>query len=292
MDTRNPLRYPGGKTKLVPYIQKLLITEGLKNCTFYEPYAGSAAVTFHLLKNNMIKKAIINELDPLIYCFWYSVMNYTQELTEKIISVDISVETWKEISKYRRSEYIKNKSILEIGFAGFFLNRTNYSGIIKANPIGGIDQGAKNKIDCRFNKEKLVSSIYELSSFKDRLQIYNMDAIEFLKLTTKYKRNTNIFVYIDPPYFEKGPTLYRYFYNNDMHKELAKYIKTKAFPWLISYDDNFQIKNLYKRKFQQQIYMDYSVNTNKKGKELLISNMEIPPLLQNVFCKTLVSEMV
>lgn len=105
-----------------------------------------------------------------------------------------------------------------------------------------------------------------------------MDAIEFLRQETHYKRNRSMFVYIDPPYFEKGPSLYRYFYQSDMHKVLAKYIKTKVYPWLISYDNSPEIKKMYRRKPQQPIYLDYSVNTKRKEKELLISNLEIPPV--------------
>jgi DNA adenine methylase len=105
-----------------------------------------------------------------------------------------------------------------------------------------------------------------------------MDAIKFLKEKTKYKRNRKTFVYIDPPYYKKGPSLYRYFYNEDMHKELAKFIKTKSYPWLISYDDQTEIKKLYRHSQKQHIYLDYSVNTHAPGKELLLSNLEIPPM--------------
>lgn len=44
-------------------------------------------------------------------------------------------------------------SMLEIGFATFFLNRTNRSGILKAGVIGGKAQLGKWKIDVRFNKK-------------------------------------------------------------------------------------------------------------------------------------------
>lgn len=137
MTINNPLRYPGAKSKLAPYIQKLIETENLKGCILYEPYAGSAAVSFALLANDTISKAIINELDPLIYCFWVSVMEYTDGLIQLIQSTDITLENWNEFSKYRDAHYITNKSTLEVGFAGLFLNRTSFSGILKAGPLGG-----------------------------------------------------------------------------------------------------------------------------------------------------------
>lgn len=278
MTINNPLRYPGAKSKLVPYIQKLIETEDLKGCTLYEPYAGSAAVSFALLANGTISKAVINELDPLIYCFWVSVMEHTDELIQLIQSTDITLENWNKFSKYRDTYYIASKSTLEIGFAGLFLNRTSFSGILKAGPLGGYKQTSSYAIDCRFNKKRIINSIQELANFKNKVEIYNMDAIDFLKLKTRYKRNRKTFVYIDPPYYEKGPSLYRYYYEKNMHKSLAKFIKTKSYPWLISYDNSKEIKKLYQRSQQQHIYLDYSVNTHTQGTELLFSNLEIPPM--------------
>lgn len=277
MAINNPLRYPGAKSKLVPYVQNLIKSENLTGCVFYEAYAGSAAVSLGLLENNIVSKVVLNELDPLIYNFWISVMDHTDELIHMINTVDVNINNWHEISKYRDITYLQNKSSVQIGFAGLFLNRTNFSGILKANPLGGLEQKSPYKVDCRFNKERISKSIKALSEFSKHIEIFNMDAIDFLQQETYYKRNRSIFVYIDPPYFKKGHSLYRYYYENEMHRALAKYIKKKTYPWLISYDDAPEIRELYKRKRQQQIYLDYSVSTKRKEKELLISNLEIPP---------------
>lgn len=275
---KNPLRYPGAKSKLASYIQELIINENLHGCTFLEPYGGSAAVSFKLLENDVISYAKINELDPLIFSFWHSVMNHTEELIQLIETTEISIESWHNISQYRNPNHLNGKTAIEIGFAGLFLNRTNFSGILNANPLGGINQTSNYPIDCRFNKNRIIKSIRDLSIFRDKVDIFNLDAITFMQQETRYKRNRSIFVYIDPPYYEKGPTLYRYYYDYRMHKELSKYIKRKTFPWLISYDNHPEIKKMYKRRYQQQIYLDYSVKTSRKGKELLISNLMIPPI--------------
>lgn len=279
---KNPLRYPGAKSKLVPYIEKLLKAENLTGCTFYEAYAGSAAVSFGLLEKKVIKKAIINELDPLIYSFWYSVMNNTEELIQLIENVDITLNTWVEMSHYRNADYLTDKTALQIGFAGLFLNRTNFSGILKANPLGGMEQTSEYKIDCRFNKDRIIESILELSRYRNHIELCNLDALIFLKQHTKYRRNNNTFVYIDPPYYVKGASLYRFYYKDDQHRNLANFIKKKAYPWLVSYDDSVEIQKMYKNSKKQPIYLDYSVNTKRTAKELLISNLEIPPMEDQV----------
>ena len=49
---RNPLRYPGAKSKLFDYVKKLIETEELRGCTFYEPFAGSAFLAISRRWNN------------------------------------------------------------------------------------------------------------------------------------------------------------------------------------------------------------------------------------------------
>jgi DNA adenine methylase len=278
MAIKNPLRYPGAKSNLYDYISQLLITEDKIGCTFYEPFAGSSALSLKLLETNIIKEAVINEKDPLIYYFWISVFYHTEELIAKIKDADITIENWGVQSNYRNENYLVGKSPVDIGFAGLFLNRTNYSGILKATPIGGLNQTSKYPIDCRFNKEVIISSIESISSYRNRIRVYNMDAIEFMSAYLKYKRSNKLFVYIDPPYYKEGPGLYRCFYTPQQHVALAKFIRSKTFPWLISYDDVPEIRKLYQKQAPINIYLDYSVNTCRKGEELLISNLEIPPL--------------
>nr|DAH68836.1 MAG TPA: DNA adenine methylase [Bacteriophage sp.] len=278
MAIKNPLRYPGAKSKLYNYIYKLLVFENKLNCTFYEPFAGSASISLLLLENKAVKRAVLNELDPLLYYFWYSVFNHTDELIKMISDTEISLENWHKLSHYRNSDYLAHKTPVEIGFAGLFLNRTNFSGILKANPLGGLQQKSRYTIDCRFNKIRIIESIRQLSIFRDRIDLFNMDAIDFMKQELKYKRNKSIFVYIDPPYYKEGSNLYRCYYTPEQHKDLAKYLLPKSFPWLISYDDAPEILNLYRQNSPLTIHMDYSVHTSRKAEELLISNLEIPPV--------------
>lgn len=278
---KNPLRYPGAKSKLFDYVKKLLEVEGLKGCTFYEPFAGSASLSWMLLEENVVDNVVINEKDPLLYHFWKAVFENTEGLIQKIEQTEISIDTWKECAKYKELSHLIGKTSVEIGYAGLFLNRTNFSGILKANPIGGIEQKSDYKIDCRFNKKKVIEAIRSIAGFANRVTVSNEDAVEFMRRALKYKRNRKTFVYIDPPYYKEGPGLYRYFFTEKQHQELAKFIKTKGFPWLLSYDDAEEIRRLYNKKSCVNLYLDYSVKTSKKGKEILISNLEIPPMEQN-----------
>ena len=72
---------------------------------------------------------------------------------------------------------------MDIGFSTFFLNRTNRSGIIdKAGPIGGLNQDGDYSIDCRFNKTKLIDQIKKIAENREKIALYNMEALDLICL--------------------------------------------------------------------------------------------------------------
>ncbi len=269
MKSYSPLRYPGGKGQIYKMIVSILEKNNLIGCTYIEPFAGGAGIAIRLLFENKVNKVVINDIDRSIYAVWYSILYLSDELIEKIKDTEINMDEW-----YKQKEIQKSKndvSILELGFSTLFLNRTNRSGIIKAGVIGGKKQNGNYKIDCRFNKEKLIDLIVKISSNKDRIEIYNKDAKEFIDLIKRKKKK---FFFIDPPYFNKGKDLYTNFFSENDHIELAKFIKKKLSnqPLLISYDKCPQIEALYNRYNKETILLNYSVQNKKKGEELLFSN--------------------
>lgn len=195
-----------------------------------------------------------------------------------IRNTDITLENWHEFSLYRNNDYLQDKTSVQIGFAGLFLNRTNFSGILKANPLGGLNQQSQYPINCRFNKDKIINSIQQLSLYGNKITLYNLDAIDFMKQALRYKRNRKTFVYIDPPYYKEGANLYRCYYTHEQHMLLSKFILSKTYPWLISYDNAEEIRKMYKQLSPLTIHMDYSVHTSRNAEELLISNIKIPPM--------------
>ena len=274
----NPLRYPGSKASLTDYIAAIIEDNLLPGCTIYEPYAGSAIVSLEMIRRCYSEKAVLIERDPLIYSFWKAVFTYTEELIKMIKEVDVSLNTWNLFQPYREIDNIKNCSIVELGLAGLFFNRTNFSGIIGAGPIGGCNQSSQYNIDCRFNKNRIIEQIIKLSKYHNRVDVVYDDAISYMKKHEHEIEDKFSFVYIDPPYYMQGKKIYRYHYDKGDHENLAKYILSQKFPWLVSYDDHPTIRELYSSSLLQQIYIDYSIRTSRQGSELLISNLLIPPI--------------
>jgi DNA adenine methylase len=280
--TTNPLRYPGAKRLLVDYIDDLLDANNLRECCFFEPYAGSAAVGLELLQRNHIGNLVLCEKDILLYAFWQSVFCDPISLCKRIDETPITIETWKQLDVYRRVESLNQATILDLGFAGLFFNRTNFSGILKANPIGGINQTSNYNISCRFNKKQITKTILQLSELGSRVAVHYGDAIEYLATQTPRFIRQNSFCYFDPPYYEKGAMIYRHYYTNKNHIALAKFVReVKNLDWIISYDDAPFICGLYSNTGAQYrpFFTDYTCASKKRsqGKELLISNLPLPP---------------
>ncbi|MGK4043708.1 DNA adenine methylase [Heyndrickxia oleronia] len=265
MANLSPLRYPGGKYKTYNYIKELIKSN---NCTSYiEPFAGGAAVALALLINKQVKRIIINDYDKSIYSFWYSVIHHTDELISKIKDCNITIEEW-----YKQKELQANKdavSILELGFSTLFLNRSNRSGIIKGGVMGGKNQDGPNKLDCRFNKEKIIKKITLIAEQKNNIQLYNMDALEFIDKVIKTTRKS--FTFFDPPYFKQGPALYTNFYNENNHVELANKIQKelKNRKWIVTYDHIDEIKKMYSKLRYIEYYLNYSAQNKTKGIEYM-----------------------
>lgn len=273
-NTLSPLRYPGGKAKLFPVIKKIMGENNLFGSTYVEPFAGGAGLALLLLKEKLVKKIIINDLDRSIYAFWYSVLNYTDSFIKKIEEIPVNINEW-----YKQKEVQEKKekiNLFDLGFSTFFLNRTNVSGIIKGGVLGGKNQTGKYKIDCRFNKKTLIKRIEFLAEMKGKIILYNLDAFELIK---KIKYRKNYFIFFDPPYYNKGSELYQNFFTHKDHMMLAKKISSiNKVPWIVTYDNVEQIKIAYKKFFHYEYFLQYTANRRYKGKEIMIYSNLLKPI--------------
>ena len=265
MPNFSPLRYPGGKYKTSKYIKHIV---ELNNCsTYIEPFAGGSAVSLSLLIEGSVKKIILNDYDKSIYCFWKSVLDHTDELIYLVNSTSVDMKNW-----YLQKEIQQNKeqaSTIELGFSTLFLNRTNRSGIIKAGVIGGKSQIGNYKLDCRFQKDKIIDKIKLISSYRECIELYNLDAIDFI--TKVIKRTRKSFTFFDPPYFEKGPSLYTNFYNENDHLKLSKTIQQdlKNRKWIVTYDNSSKIKDMYHKLEYFEYSLNYSAQNRTQGIEYM-----------------------
>lgn len=263
---RSPLRYPGGKGKLAHFIANTLCQNGLRNCEFVEPFVGGGAVSLYLIRNGLVNRIHINDIDPAVYTFWLHAVNNSQRLCDLVENTPITIEEW-----YRQRQIQKDKDAYcgspELAFSTLFLNRTNRSGILWAGPIGGQNQAGAWKLDCRFNKTKIIQQIASIGALKGHILVYQRDAKALLK---DFSGNRGrYFFYIDPPYYQKGQSLYLNAFEHCDHKELADVITDSPHQWIVSYDNAPEISNLYKAFERLEYSLQYSVRDKYKGSEVI-----------------------
>lgn len=246
----SPLRWPGSKRQLVRHLAALLtaLPDG-KPTLFVEPFCGGATAALHAVGNRLVDRAILADSDPLVASFWYTSAFDTQWLVDAMMAEPVTLNRW---------DHWRNTtpgSVRDAALKCLFLNRTSFSGIIddRAGPIGGRTQTSNSRIDCRFGKPGLAERIRQVGNLADTgrlLDVWEADWADTLRRTgpgNSTVSDSHRILYLDPPYVNKGPRLYRETFNADNHTRLAETLHNPAVGhWILSYDNDQSIRGLYR----------------------------------------------
>lgn len=262
----SPLRYPGGKAALYPRLREIIRKNGLSGCTYVEPYAGGAGAGLSLLVTGQVDRVIINDLDPAIAAFWTVTVQQPDWMLDKIRRVRLDVREWQK----QKAIYMaaNQADAAELGFATFYLNRTNRSGVLNGGPIGGLDQTGNYKIDARFNRDGLQERIRIISLYADKIEVSSRDGLSVIKEAT---RRSGTFIYADPPYFEKAGSLYLNAFKSENHEALAAVLNQRAMKnWVLTYDNVAQVPRLYPDRRRSEFDLYYSAHRVTKATEVMV----------------------
>lgn len=276
----SPLRYPGGKARFAPYLAQLIRSQPTRPGSYAEPFAGGAGAAVKLLVDETVKSIHINDLAPGIAAFWRSVFFNTDALVSHVARATLTVDEW-----HKQRAVFDNPvghDDLSLGFATFFLNRTNRSGILTARPIGGLEQTGNWKIDARFNREDLAQRIALLGEYRRRVSVTQLDAKVFM--STIEDLGNSLLTYVDPPYIVQGENLYLDSLSYEDHAALADYLSTTSVPWLLTYDTAEQITaELYQGFRAAQFSISHTAQKQHVGSEYVVfSNQLVVPSLNIV----------
>jgi DNA adenine methylase len=226
-----------------------------------------------LLYDEHVDEIVINDLNPGIAAFWRSIFESPDAFIDLIRGCEPSVETWHEQQDIYDSSPDND---LALGFATFFLNRTNRSGILGARPIGGLDQSGRWKIDARWNPETLVARVELLAQYASRVEVRESDALDLL---SEVMTDVETFAYADPPYVVQGDDLYLDTLRWEDHERLATILRGSR-NWFLTYDADDRVLDLYRGLRCVSFGIAHTAATQHIGREfgVFADGIEVPSL--------------
>lgn len=274
----SPLRYPGGKASLAGVFSDVIRDLDIRNATYVEPYAGGAGAAIALLREGVVDRVVINDIDPAVHAFWCAVTQDNEAFIDRVGSAPLTIDEWLRQRDVYRAKDISDP--LALGFAFFYLNRTNRSGVLNAGVIGGLDQSGNYKMDARFNRETLTARLKTVGDFAGQIEVSDLDGRSVIR---NYASRPDVFLYIDPPYVQAGSQLYLNAFDGRDHQALAAAVdQIEAAHWLITYDVAPLVQNLYRGHFQCLLELNYSARHPGRAEELLVASPHVATALSRL----------
>ncbi|MDP3830577.1 MAG: DNA adenine methylase, partial [Ignavibacteriaceae bacterium] len=229
---KSPLRYPGGKSRAIDSISRLV--PDFKE--FREPFVGGGSVFIHLKQKFPRKDFWINDIYKNLFHFWNECKENPKVLIDSILELRVKYPDGKELYRFL-SNNIDSFDSIKKATAFFIFNRITFSGTTES---GGFSNAAFQK---RFTQSS-IERVKSLSNILVNTKISNYDYEEVVS-----KEGEDVFLFLDPPYYSatksalygKNGTLHKTF----DHERFANVMKGTKHKWLITYDDSDYIKNLF-----------------------------------------------
>lgn len=271
----SPLRYPGGKARMAPWLADVFETLHwpMDVEVWLEPFGGGAGAALSALMDDRVPEAWIVEANPALAAFWTTVMEDGPALALRIETTVPDLQLFEE-SKAAVSAALAGEPVdtFDLGLAAFILNRCSRSGIILPNvgPIGGKAQAGPDTIGARFNAGALAERIRAVHALGTRFKVFAGDGIGFLEDLPESGINDEVFCFVDPPYIGVGNDLYAIGMDDDLHRRLAAALNKLTAPWLLTYDVHHQVPSLYPGRPVVRFDIPHTAGSSRIGSEYLV----------------------
>lgn len=251
----SPFRYPGGKSKLIDYLYLHLNSKTKK---LVSPFTGGGSFELAMLDAGIVEHLHLNDLDIGIFSFWWVVKHMPFALIERLQTITPTHDDFFQAQEIIKNDYV-NVDVVDAAWAVLIVNRLAYSGIAKANPLGGRN-GSHKKLLSRWNPEELIRRIEKIHSMGDQIEVTHMNAFELIEEAYWDDQAT---LFIDPPYVGKGKDLYHCYYTEQDHIDLAYLLDSlhqgcPGADLIVTYDYHQLIDDLYYSPQREVISRIYS----------------------------------
>lgn len=261
---RSPLRYPGGKTWLIPHIREWLSKTGPR--VLVEPFAGGAIVSLTAVMEDLVDEAVMIELDHDVAAFWHAALRYGDGLANRV----------REFSPTRENlvewDTTAPQCLEDHGFRTLILNRTRRAGIL-APGASFMREGENGKgVLSRWYPDTLAARLSAISGVADRLTFFEGDGLSALPaLLHGWGKRAAVFV--DPPYTApSGKRAGSRLYTADVdHERLFSLLARHSANFVMTYDNAPGILSLVDRYGFYAVAVEMKSAHHRLMRELVIT---------------------
>jgi DNA adenine methylase len=234
------IRYLGSKDKHLEFLAEPLAPHVARAKSICEPFAGTAAVTFHILsQSSTVQSVWLNDIDPAMASLWRVIAS--PAVSELIDLIESYVPQAPDFYDFKQHS---GDTDMQRAFRKIVLHQISYSGLGAAagSPMGGRNQTGPYLVGSRWRPDQLVDDVNLCAELFRRVdvRVTSMDFADVLPTAFAEGR----FVYLDPPYFKQGKSLY--LHGGIDHVLLASLVHDHATQdWLMSYDAAPEVYAMY-----------------------------------------------
>lgn len=236
---RSPLRYPGGKTWLIPHLRRWLSGLSGTHC-LVEPFCGGGITSLTAVMEGLAKRCVLVEIDRDVAAFWHTALRHTDTLCERILAFKPTRDNVLALANRTPSD------LVEHGFRTLVLNRTRRGGILaQGASLARMGENGKG-VASRWYPETIVKRLRDIERHAPQIAFYEGDGMQFLDSVTRLGGSA---LFIDPPYTAGGKRAGQRLYANHEvdHPAIFERLANCNIDFLMTYDAAPEILALVRR---------------------------------------------
>ena len=262
---RSPLRYPGGKTWLIPHIREWL-RYGAPHPILIEPFAGGGIVALTAVMEGLAKRALMVDLDHDVAAFWRSALEHSQCLIDRIGAFTPTHEGVNQLSRQAP------KDVIEHGFRTLVLNRTRRGGVLA--PGASLTKNGENGngVTSRWYPATLKKRLETIKTFQNKLSFCEGDGVQLLEDVAIHRPGACVF--IDAPYTAKSgkrPGSRLYLHSDVNHERVFEIVAHSRANILMTYDCSTEIVKLVNKHRFHAVVVTMKNGHHDRIPELIIT---------------------
>lgn len=273
----SPLRYPGGKVRMTPWLVELFQhLDGPMDVELWlEPFGGGAGAALMALEAHGVPEAWIIEANPALAAFWTTLMSDGGRLAARVERTVPTLEAFdgarELVAAALRGEEGLDRE--ELAFGALVMNRCSRDGMVhpRSGPIGGRHQTGKYSVASRFDGPRLAHRLRAVTALGSRFRPVDGDGIAHIEQLAGSGLEHEAFVFADPPYLGAGNSLYGRGMDLSAHQRLAAALRGCASPWALTYDAHPLVLELYRDHRVAEFSTTHTTHHRKDGVEYLVS---------------------